>query len=238
MTRTHSSFFRFFLFLFGAGIVLLAFFLFNRGRELSGSDIFTWVSIGVMYLVFFTPFFFSAINIGNFSGKIPSLAIVWLGIFVYIPLSIGIIALLRFFNFSLTAALILQSIALFAFLVVVYFGYFASAHAGNVAAEEADKRQYLTEMKNRVASLALKAGSLSSEHEEVQKLIKRSADEIRYFSPVDRNKSTETDLEILSVIGNLIELCDTASENGHPASFEEKAKKLQTLVKERKLLRN
>jgi hypothetical protein len=238
MTRTHLSLFRFFLFLVGGGIVLLAFFLLNRGRELSDRDIFTWVSIGVMYLVFFTPFFFSAINIGNFSGKIPSFAIIWFGIFVYIPVSIGIIAMLRFLIFSLNTALILQSITLFGFLVFIYFGYFASAHVGNVAAEEADKRQYLTEMKNRAALLALKAGSLSTEHEEVQKLIKTSADEIRYFSPVDRNKSTKTDLEILSVVGNLIELCDAASENGHPASFEEKAKKLQMLVKERKLLRN
>jgi hypothetical protein len=126
----------------------------------------------------------------------------------------------------------------FAFLLVIYFGCFASSHAGNVAAEEANKLQYLAEMKNKAALLAVKAGSLSDEYEEVKKLIKRSADDIRYLSPVDQNRSAETDLRILDVIGNLFEFCDTASEGGHPASFEGEAKKLQMLIKERKLLRN
>jgi hypothetical protein len=238
MTRTQSLVFRFILFLIGAGIVLLAFFLFNRGKELFGKDIFMWISIGVMYLVFFLPSLFSAISVDNFSGKIPSVTIVWFGIFLYIPVSIGIIALLLSLVISLNAAVILQSIALFAFLAAVYFGYFASSHAGHVAAEEAGKLQCLTEMKNDVALLVLKAGSLSAEYEEVQKSIKRSADEIRYLSPVDRNRSAETDLEILNIIRNLTELCAVVSEGGHPARFEEKAKKLQMLVKERKLLKN
>jgi hypothetical protein len=238
MTRTQSSFFRFILFFFGAGIVLLAFFLFNRGRDLSERDIFMWISIGIMYLVFFTPFFFSVINIGNFSGKIPSIAIIWGGIFVYIPVSIVIITLLQFFIISLNVALVVQSVAVFAFLLVIYFGYFASSHVGNVAAEEANKLQYLAEMKNKAASLVLKAGSLPGEYEGVRKLIGQSADDIRYLSPVDENKSAETDLKILNVVGNLLEFCDTASEGGHPVSFEGDAKKLQMLVKERKLLRN
>jgi hypothetical protein len=238
MTRTQSLFFRFILSLVGAGIILLAFFLFNRNKELSDKDIFMWISIVVMYLVFFTPFFFSAINTGNFSGKIPSVVIIWSGIFAYIPVSIGIIVLLQFLIISLNVALILQSIVLFAFLVIIYFGYFASSHVNNVAAEEANKLQCLTEMKNNAALLALKSGSLSAEYEEAHKLIKRSTDDIRYFSPVNQNRSTETDLEILNVIGNLIELCDTISKGGHPALFEEKTKNFQMLVKERRLLRN
>jgi hypothetical protein len=146
--------------------------------------------------------------------------------------------LLQFLVISLNAALVLQSVMLFVFLVFIYFGYFASSHAGNVAAEEVDKLQYLTEMKNSAALLALKADSLSAEYAEAQKLIKRSADDIRYLSPVDRAGSAKADFEILNMIGNLTELCVIASEGGHPASLEEKAKNLDRLIKERKLLRN
>jgi hypothetical protein len=222
----------------GAGIVLLAFFLFNRDKELTDRAVFMWASIGVMYLVFFTPFFFSFITIGNFSVKIPSAAMVWFGIFVYIPVSIGIIVLLRFLVISLNLALVLQSVTLFILLLVIYFGYFASSHAGNVAVEEAHKLQPLAEVKNAAALLVLKTGSLTAEYENAQKLIRRSADDIRYFAPVDQAKSAQTDGEILSVVKNLTELCAAASEGGHPSSLDDKAKKLESLVRERKLLRN
>jgi hypothetical protein len=190
-----------------------------------------------MYLVFFVPFFFSAINIGNFSVKIPSITIIGLGIFVYIPVSIVIIALLRFSIISLNAALVLQSIAIFALLLYIYFGCFASSHAGGVTAEEANKLYGLTEIKNKSALLALKAGSLSAEYDEARKLIKKSADDIRYLSPAGHN-STETDAKILSIIEKLGEICDTVSGGGHPSSFEQEAKKLQGFIAERKLLRN
>lgn len=217
---------------------MLAFSLFTRGRELSSKDMFMWISIGIMYLVFFTPFFFSVLPIGTFSRKIPSVVIIWSGIFVYIPASVVVIGLLRFFVISLNVALVVQSIVLFAFLMAVYFGYFASSHAGNVAAEEKNTSRYLTEMKNMAASLALKAGSLSNDYEGIQKLIKQSADDIRYFSPVDQNRSTEIDFRILDVVGNLLEFCDTPAEGGHVVYFEREVKQLQVLIKERKLLRN
>jgi hypothetical protein len=149
-----------------------------------------------------------------------------------------IIALLRFLTISLNVALVLQSIALFALLLAVYFGIFASSHAGGVAAEEAGKLRPLTEIKNSAALLALKAGALPAEYEETRKSIKKSADDIRYLSPAGGNSGAETDLKILNVIERLNEICDTVSGGGHSASFEAEAKKLQALVMERKLLRN
>jgi hypothetical protein len=145
---------------------------------------------------------------------------------------------LRFLVISLNIALLLQSIALFALLLAVYFGYLASSHVGSVAAEESNKLYTLTEIKNKAAMLALKTGSLGAEYEATQKLIKKSADDIRYLSPVDHSKSVETDLNILNAIEKLSDICDTLSGGGHSASFEADAKKLQSLVTERKLLRN
>jgi hypothetical protein len=145
---------------------------------------------------------------------------------------------LWFLVISLNVALVLQSILLFTLLLTVYFGYFASYHAGRVAAEEANKLYTLTEIKNKAALLALKAASLSAKYEEPQKSIKKSTDDIRYLSPIDHNKSAETDLRILHAIEKLSDICDTLSGGGHSASFEAETKKLRSFVTERKLLRN
>jgi hypothetical protein len=145
-------------------------------------------------------------------------------------------ALLRFSIISLNAALVLQSIAVFALLLYIFFGCFASSHAGSAAAEEADKLYALTEIKNKASLLALKAGSLPAEYGETRKLIKKSSDDIRYLSPAGH--SAETDSKIISVIERLSEICDNVSGGSHTASFEQEAKKLQALIAERKLLRN
>jgi hypothetical protein len=241
MTKGQSQFFRLILFLIGLGIVALAFYLINGGSDytsLSNEDKFMWISIAVMYLFIFFPFFFSSVTIGNFSGKIPSLTMIWVGISLYTPASIVVIYLLKRYSITFNIAVIIQAVFFFLFILNIYFGYFASSHARGVAVEEAGKLQYLTEMKSRAASLALKAGSLSSQYEQVQKALKQSSEDIRYLSPVDEEKSTELDLKIIDSIESLVQFCDAASEGGHPAAFDLETKELQMLIKERKLLRN
>jgi hypothetical protein len=192
-----------------------------------------------MYLFFFVPFFFSVINIGNFSAKIPSLAMVWAGIFLYIPASAAVILVLKNSIIPFNAALIIQLIIVFLFLLDIYFGYFANSHIQAVAVEESGKLQYVTEMKNKALLLVIKTGSLAGgAYEQIQGRIKKAAEDIRYFSPVDRGKSMETDLRIISSIENLSQLCDSVSEGGHPDSFDREIQKLDVLIQERKLLRN
>jgi hypothetical protein len=238
MTKGQSQFFRFFLFLLGAGIIALVFYLTSGGEELTGSDKFMWISISVMYLFFFVPFFFSVINIGNFSAKIPSMTMVWGGIFLYIPVSIAVILALKTFVITLNMALIIQAVLVFLFLIDIYFAYFANSHIQAVAVEESGKLQYVTEMKNKALLLVVKAGSLTGAYEQNQKRIKQAAEDIRYFSPVDRGKSMETDLKIINSIENLSQLCDVVSGGGYPDSFDAEINKLEILIKERKLLRN
>jgi hypothetical protein len=238
MTKDQSRFFRFILFLAGAVIIVLAFRLTTGGRELTGDNKFMWLSISVMYLFFFLPFFFSLINIGNFSVKVPSLTMVWTGIFLYIPASVVIILALKTSVIEFNIALIIQAILVFLFFLDIYFAYFANSRIEAVAVEESGKFQYVTEMKNKALLLVVKAGSLTGGYEPVQGQIKKAAEDIRYFSPVDRGKSMETDLKIINSIENLSQLCDAVSEGGHPGSFDAEINKLQFLIQERKLLRN
>jgi hypothetical protein len=197
-----------------------------------------WISISLMYLFFFLPFFFSVINIGNFSAKIPSLTMVWAGIFLYIPVSAAVILALKYSIIVFNTALIIQTILIFLFFLDVYFAYFANSHIQAVAVEESGKLQYVTEMKNKALLLVVKAGSLTETYEQIQTRIKKAAEDIRYFSPVDRGKSMESDLKIINSIENLSQLCDVVSEGGHPDSFDAEINKLQLLIKERKLLRS
>ena len=235
MTRNQSLVFKLILFLFGAFIVYLAFRIFGRDY-LSNIDKFMWVSIGLMYLVFFCPFFFSSISIGRFSGKIPSLTMVWLGIFIYVFASIGVIVLLKNDTVSFNTALILQAVLLFFFGLDIFFGYFASSHVGKVAAEEAKKTGYIEALKERSNLLVIKANQLTPEYGSVQIMLKQVKDDIRYLSPA--NWGLDLEQKILSSLAAISELCDTVVNGGNSPALEEETKKLQILVKERKLLRN
>jgi hypothetical protein len=226
-------------FLAGAGIIVLAFFLSSGDHELNRTDVFVWTSIGLMYLVFFLPFFFSAINIGNFSGKIPVLSMVWLGIVFYIAASVTVIILLLKANvISLNMAIIIQAVLLFLFLVDVYFAYFASSHVGAVAAEEAGKQQDISRIKSKALIFQLSVDRLPSDYEKARKILKRALDDIKYIYPVDGGVRSDLESKIMHSLDTLAELVGGIQSGAHTAALESEAENLQMLVNERKLLRN
>jgi hypothetical protein len=238
MTRNQSLFFRLVLFLMGAGIVALAFHLFAGGRELTQADKFMWISIALMYGVFFIPLFFSSVRTGNFSVKIPSLTLVWMGIFFYLPASVVVIVLLKTGIISYNAGLVIQAILIFLFALTIYLGYFANAHIHAVAGEEAALRQYLVEAKNNASLLALAVNALPAGYEKAQATLRRAVDDIKYITPVQNNAGTEAELKILSALATVKEMCASIAQGASLASFEAEAEKLRMFVQERKLLRN
>jgi hypothetical protein len=190
-----------------------------------------------MYLIFSLPFFFSAINIINFSVKIPSLTLVWSGIVSYIAASILLLFLLAFFNvLSISIAIIIQAVLLFIFFLFVYFAYFASSYAGNVAEEEADKQQYLNQIKPKAQTLLLLMNKLPADFTKAQKTLAQSIEQIKFIYPVDRGAGSDLELQILQSLNKLSELCNTPG--AIPSVLEGESEKLLMLVKERKLLRN
>jgi len=240
MTKYQSGFLRFLLFLAGAGIIVLAFFLTTENKVLNSSDAFLWISIGLMYLVFFLPFFFSTINISNFSRKIPVLSLVWSGIFLYIASSVAVIVLLcAAKKISINTAIIIQAVLFFLFLVDVYLAYFASSHVGAVAEEEEeDKKQYLSRLKPKAQSLSLAVNRLPAEYEKAQNILKQALEDIKYIYPVNDGSGGELELRITQSLNTIAELCGGISSLSHTASLDAEAENLQMLVKERKLLRN
>jgi hypothetical protein len=239
MTRDQSLFFRVLLFLAGAVIVVVVFFLFNGGKELTQIDAFVWLSIGLMYLIFFLPFFFSVINVSNFSGKIPSLSLVWLGIILYVIVSIVVILMLAAFHtISLKVAITIQLVLLFLFFIDVYFAYFASSHAGSVAAEENSLLMFIREIKTNAQSLSLSVNRLPAEYDKEQKILKQTLEDIKFISPVKNAACSELESRILRSLDILLELCGNIQTGVHSSGLESEAANLQMLVKERKLQRN
>ena len=239
MTKNQSLLFRLLLFLAGVGIIVLAFCVTKGDRELNRIDAFVWVSIGLMYLVFFVPFFFSAISIANFSGKLPSLALVWTGVLLYIAVSVAVILLLAVANvIGFDAAVIIQAVLVFLFAVNVYFAYFASSRVRTVAAQEAGKQQYINQIKPKAQSLLLSVNRLSAEYGNAQKTLKQAIEDIKFVYPVDGGAGSDLELRILQSLNTISEYCGNIQTGAHTAALESEAENLRMLVKERKLLRN
>jgi hypothetical protein len=238
MTKNQSALFRRVLFLMGLGVVALAFFLNTRGRELTRVDAFTWVSITLMYLAFFVPFFFSSIRSSSFSNRIPALVVLWIGVVFYIVGSIGVIILLFLYITSVNTAIIAQAALLFLFAVNGYLALFASSYARRVSVEEDTKQQLLREIKSKARFLLLSADDLPAESGSVREIIKRAVEDIKYISPLNDGAGNELELKIIISLNTLAGLCDSAAGGGHPVALPAEAKKLQSLVMERKLLKN
>jgi len=237
MTKTQSLAFRILLFLAGVCVIIFVFFLFKGDRKLDRTDAFLWISIGLMYLIFFIPFFFSAINIGNFSGKIPALSMVWFGIILYITLSLVLLVLLKERLLPLRTVIIFQAGLFFIILINIYLAYFAVSHVGKVAAEETEKLQCITQIKSKAQSLLLSVNGLSSEYEKTQKILKEALDDIKYISPIG-GAGGDLERKILNLLDNLSELLRGNQTGAHPVSLERDALNLQAVVRERKQLRN
>ncbi|MDR0376078.1 MAG: hypothetical protein LBH85_10245 [Treponema sp.] len=241
MTRNQSLAFRTILFLLGGGVVALAFFLNTSGKFLTNEAIFTWLSICVMYLMFFIPIFFSTINIANFSGKIPSLSIMWMGIIGYIIASIIVILLLSNAVISLNNAVVGQVALLFLFAVCLFLAFFASSHVREISEEERKKTQFITGLKARAQVLSLSASNLPAEYEAAKTATLRTLEEIKYLSPVNGFEGFDLEFKIMDSLNVISDICDSIAADAQSVSsvsLEREAKKLQTLVKERKLLIN
>jgi hypothetical protein len=165
---------------------------------------------------------------------------VWGGVFIYTLASIGLILLLKlsFGLISIKAAVIIQSIIIFLFLIDLYFAYFANFHAASVASGEDRQRQYLQQLKDLAASLALKAGSCPAGKEEFQKKIKQATEDIRYISPVEGGRGTELETRLIDKIRFIDQIWDTLLSGGDSPQISSELNSLQLLIKERKLLRN
>jgi len=161
MTEKKSIFIKSLLFILGLGIIALAWYLFTKGEKLTDEQLYLWISIAVMYVIFFCPFFFSEIHVKNVSGKIPSLTMVWLGVAVLIAISIGMTICVAFCVVQIRIAIVTECVLVFLFAIDSYFGYFANSHVQNVEQQETQALSLIKQIRSSLDLLSLKAGSLN-----------------------------------------------------------------------------
>ena len=238
MTPRQSAMYKAVLFAAGLIIIAVSFFLLNAGRIITPIDYFTWASILIMYWVVFCPLFFSSYSLRVFNGSIPSIAIIWTSILIYTGASIVVIVLLRTFIISFRLALVIQMILLFFFAILVYYGYFSHSHADYVEAREHNQRHYLREMKEIAVSLEARIPNLPQGTAEVQKLMKRTLEDIRFISPIENDRGTDLEIKIIDTLRTIEQYWDILIEGGNISALDKDIRNLQMLIRERKSLRN
>jgi hypothetical protein len=227
------------LFILGLGTVAACYFLIDYGKVLDQFQIYMWVSIGVMYVIFFCPFFFSHITVKNLNGKIPSLTMVWLGEIVFLVISIGITISVCFHVLQVSIAIGIELILFFLLLADIYFGYFANSHVQSVEQNETQSLGLIKQIRVALDSVNLKVPSLNDSYAAEKKQIAFLAEEVHYISPVDNiTESAKLELDILGKITAVSSACDATLSGGDGAELRKQIAALDLLIKQRKLMKN
>jgi hypothetical protein len=226
---------RILLFILGLAVLSFNFFLFVRGETLTDTDGFIWATVFLCYCLFFIPFFFTRFGKYKFSGKIPSITILWLGIISFILAAVVISLLLKLSFISLTAAMAVMSILIFFLTIIIYFAYFANARVQSVAIDEQALLNPVKEMKELAASLEL---TVKNFHDKLKsKALINILEEISYISPAESEKAAVLESEITKLLSKLKRYADKTVTDDVCAEFSADMLKLENFVKERKLLR-
>lgn len=238
MTEKKSLFIKSLLFVVGLGIIALAWYLFTGAEQLTQEQEYIWISIAMMYVIFFCPFFFSEINTKNVSGIIPSLTMVWLGVIVLITISIGMTVCVAFHVVQIRIAIVTECVLVFLFAIDSYFGYFANSHVQNVEQQEAQALSLIKQMRSSLDLLVLKSSSLNETYAAEKKQIASLAEDVRYISPVDNAGAVKLEQDILGAITVASAACDSTLAGSAGVDLKKQITALETIIKQRKLLKN
>jgi hypothetical protein len=227
---------RILLFVLGLAVLSFNFFLFIRGEALTDKDGFIWATVFFCYCLFFIPFFFTHFGKYKFSGKIPSITILWFGIISFIAAAFIVSLLLKLSFIGLTTAMAVMSILIFFLAVIIYFAYFANARVLSVAVDEQALLNPVKEIKELAASLELNVKHFHDKLKPHSAALFNILEEISYISPAGSEKAAKLEGEIANLLSKLKIYADKTVTDDVCAEFSADILKLETSVKERKLL--
>ncbi|MDR0636149.1 MAG: hypothetical protein LBF87_03630 [Treponema sp.] len=227
MTRSQSILLRLVLFVLGASIITLIFFLSTKNTELSMVSRFTWISISLMYLVLCSPLVFF-----SFVGKVGSFAMLLTGIGLYIIISIVLVILANVgVVVEIGIAFIAQAILFVFFAALVYVAYFGGSGTGR-----AERLASIKKLQSLAAAVDLKISDLPNEYSIVHSSLNQIIEDLRYLTPLKSKRSVELEDKIMDNLHFLGQYCDSAMLGGNISAFEREIKNLQALVRQRKAL--
>ncbi len=234
MNSKQLSIFKILLFIGGFIIIGIAFTIINypvSESELTDSQNFLWIEICLCYIVFFVPFFFSSITSKTINTKITSTVNIWISVifFEIAAISFTILALSKIV--TIRAAVLVELIVFFLGAILVYFGYFAGNHIGNVQAQEAKSLSKIAELKSAFEMLSVKTDMWDYELSNQKETIRKLCDDVRYMSPVDTELASQLEMKLIISAKVLTE------SNLAPSEMDIKIAELTNLINQRKLLK-
>lgn len=222
------------LFIAGLAVIAVAFFIVNLPFQEGGllaNQIFFWVNIALMYLVFFCPFFFSTISSKTIDTKITSTIGIWISVIIFeiVALVFSILVLNKVSTIKL--AIIIELVLIFLCAIFIYFGYFAGNHIANVQVAEQESLNKIAELKNAFEMLNLKVQIWSDSLSEQKSKVKKLCDDVKYLSPVGTNEVAKLEQKLI-IAANVL-----AESNLLPEEADQKISEMELLLKQRKLMR-
>jgi len=229
-TKTELSRLFVLLHLLGIGLLVLAFFLLIPPGWRTHS---VWLDLVVVCLVLsinFPPLALVRLSLGVFDLKIPALGLLEVCDIAYSLLALGLVyyGVVYFLPFRLQ--LVGQMALLFAATTVVGMAAWASAHAGEVAAEEHSTRSGLEALKAALSKCESEYAVKAPNRNRERQLLLKLKDDARYLSP-------SRDLSAISYEQQIVALVDDIRlrlEDSTPSPLDELFEQCAALMALRK----
>ena len=220
-------------FVFGAIAIVLAFvllypfFVFNQVAY-----IFTFVSVLLIYILFFLPMFLAPFR-SDAGGIAVGGGIYYKGLSVYTFISVVNIILI-FTLLPLAVSLVIQCVALFVLLLWIFMAQLAKEHIDESLQAEETKKSAVIQLRNRASKLSAMTSSLDGNNP-VRIGAKRIEENMRYLSPSDTPDARELDSRLLILLDTIIRDPLVTSDAGAGSEqLKKKFDEFDVLYKERK----
>lgn len=194
--------------------------------------IFACINVVLMYIAFFVPFISGALK-GSMEGAVIGGAVYYYGFAIYCIVSI--VNIVRgFIVIPFNIVIVIQSVALFIFILWVVMATVTKGHLESVHKKEEIKKSPVMELRNCGTKL-LALSSRLDKGNSIRIQSEKIAEDMRYLSP--GNTADEHDLEykMLTVLDSIIK--DSyffSGGNGNTDLLEDKFRQFDVLYKERK----
>ncbi|MCK9171035.1 MAG: hypothetical protein M0P01_11540 [Treponema sp.] len=238
MTQKQSVILKSLLFVAGLGVIVLAFFLFNNTTALRDAEWYMWISIVIMYLVFFCPFFLTRIHTENTAEKMPSLTMIWFGVVFFIIVSTAVTVVVVLLLVPVRVAVIVECVLAFLFAINVYFGYFASSHVHYVEQTETQMLSSIKEIRAAMDLLVAKSSALNDGYSAEREKLSCLAEDVKYLSPVQTGSAVDLEQEILEKINVVGDACGMVLDGSDGLELRKQLTALDMLIRQRKLMKN
>lgn len=238
MTKRQGLIFKAVILFFGLLILSVAFSLMTAGRNVSGAEIFLWVTVGVDYLVFFVPLFFNDVTFNNFLRRTIPIVLLWNSAIIYCTITILIAIAVFYERVALGAGVTIDLAITFIALIVIFISAVASDHVGSVEKREANLFGNIITIRQEFALLNNKVATCKGVADSDKKRVATLTEDLRYMAPVNNKHGFEIENNILKNIARLNESLDNITNRAAGNDFSAILLETATFIEERKLLRS